>query len=37
VGGVCFLLAAVLTQRIQELTVRDESFAPVAAAQPDAA
>lgn len=37
VGGACFLLAAILTQWIQETTVRDESLAPVAAVQPDAA
>ncbi len=28
VGGICFLAAAILTQRIQELTLRDDSFAP---------
>ncbi len=37
VGGICFIAAAVLTQRIQEMAVRDESLAPVAAAQPGAA
>ncbi|MBV8895786.1 MAG: MFS transporter [Acidobacteriaceae bacterium] len=31
VGGVCFLLAAILTQRVREVTVRDESLAPLAA------
>jgi maltose/moltooligosaccharide transporter len=34
VGGVCFIIAAILTQRIQELKVDDESLAPVAAVQP---
>jgi maltose/moltooligosaccharide transporter len=29
VGGVCFLLAAILMQRVQEVTVADESLAPV--------
>jgi maltose/moltooligosaccharide transporter len=37
IGGVCFIVAALLTQRIQEITVADESLAPVLAAQPDAA
>jgi maltose/moltooligosaccharide transporter len=37
VGGVCFLLAALLTQRIQEVTVRDESLAPIPIQQIDAA
>jgi maltose/moltooligosaccharide transporter len=36
VGGICFIAAAILTQRIQEMVIRDESFAPVAAAQADA-
>ncbi|HSU57731.1 MAG TPA: MFS transporter [Bryobacteraceae bacterium] len=36
VGGVCFIVAAILTQRIQEFAVRDESLAPVAA-QPEEA
>jgi maltose/moltooligosaccharide transporter len=37
VGGLCFLLAAVLTQRVREVTVDDESLAPFTVAQPDAA
>lgn len=38
VGGVCFLAAAILTQRIREITASDESFAPVAVgSQPDTA
>jgi maltose/moltooligosaccharide transporter len=37
VGGVCFLLAAILTQRIQEVTVHDESLAPMPIPQPNAA
>jgi maltose/moltooligosaccharide transporter len=28
-GGVCFILASLLTQRIQETTVEDESLAPI--------
>jgi len=28
-GGICFLLAAALTQRVREVTVRDESLAPL--------
>ena len=36
VGGICFIVAAILTQRIQELTVSDESLAPVATVRPDA-
>ncbi len=37
VGGICFLAAAILTQRIQELTLPDESVTPVVATQADAA
>jgi maltose/moltooligosaccharide transporter len=37
VGGVCFLLAAVLTQRIQEVTISDQSLAPLPLTQADAA
>ncbi len=37
IGGVCFIMAALLTQRIEEVTVADESLAPVLTAQPDAA
>lgn len=37
IGGICFIAAAILTQRVQETVVRDESLAPVAAAQPDIA
>lgn len=37
VGGICFIAAALLTQRIQELVVQDESFAPVTAAETGAA
>ncbi len=37
VGGICFLLAAVLMQRVREVTVKDESISPLAVAQPDAA
>ena len=29
VGGVCFLLAALLMQRVREVTIRDDSLAPV--------
>lgn len=35
VGGVCFILASLLTQRIQERTVRDDFLAPVGAIQPE--
>ena len=37
VGGICFLLAAVLMQRVREVIVKDESLAPVPAAQGQAA
>ena len=37
VGGVCFLLAALLMQRVQEVTVIDESLAPIPLSQPTAA
>ncbi|HEX3683593.1 MAG TPA: MFS transporter [Bryobacteraceae bacterium] len=37
VGGVCFLLAALLMQRVQEVTVVDESLAPIPLSQPTAA
>ena len=37
VGGICLFLAALLTLRIQETTVRDESLAPLSVPQPDAA
>ncbi len=37
VGGICFMLAAILTQRIQETVVRDESLAPLPAAHPQPA
>lgn len=37
IGGVCFIVAALLTQRIEEVTLADESLAPAMAAQPDAA
>ncbi len=33
VGGICFLLAAILTQRVHEATARDESLAPLAVAE----
>ena len=29
-GGVCFLIAAALMQRVREVTIKDESLAPVA-------
>jgi maltose/moltooligosaccharide transporter len=29
IGGVCFLMASLLTQRIKELRVEDESLAPI--------
>lgn len=37
VGGICFIAAALLAQRIQELVVHDEPFAPATVAQPGAA
>jgi maltose/moltooligosaccharide transporter len=37
VGGICFLLASVLTYRVREAHVRDESIAPLALADPGAA
>jgi len=37
IGGICFIAAALLTQRIQEITIADETLAPLIAAQPDAA
>jgi maltose/moltooligosaccharide transporter len=37
VGGICFLLAAILTQRIREVSVRDESLAPLAVVESGAA
>jgi maltose/moltooligosaccharide transporter len=37
IGGICFIAAALLTQRIQEVTIADETLAPLIAAQPDAA
>jgi maltose/moltooligosaccharide transporter len=38
IGGGCFVLAAILTQRIQETVVEDQALAPpLSAAQPDAA
>src|SRR6201996_6327802 len=37
VGGVCFLLAAILMQRVQEITVEDESLAPLPLSEPTAA
>jgi len=33
VGGICFLLAAILTQRVYEVSVRDDSLAPLAIAE----
>lgn len=37
IGGICFTLAAILTQRIQETVVKDEALAPVSSAQPNPA
>jgi maltose/moltooligosaccharide transporter len=37
VGGICFLLAAILTQRVREVSIADESLAPLAVAEPGAA
>jgi len=37
VGGICFLLAAILTQRVREVSVRDESLTPLAVPEPGAA
>lgn len=37
VGGVCFILAAILMQRVREVTVIDESLAPVPLTEPTAA
>jgi maltose/moltooligosaccharide transporter len=37
VGGICFILAAILMQRVREVTVKDESLAPLPLAQLDAA
>jgi maltose/moltooligosaccharide transporter len=36
-GGICFTFAAILTQRVEEVVVRDESLAPLPAAHPEAA
>jgi maltose/moltooligosaccharide transporter len=33
VGGICFLLAAILMQRVREVSVRDESRMPLAVAE----
>jgi maltose/moltooligosaccharide transporter len=33
VGGLCFILAAILMQRVQEVTVTDESLAPLPLAE----
>jgi maltose/moltooligosaccharide transporter len=32
VGGVCFIIAAILTQRIQESQIKDEAVEPIQAA-----
>jgi maltose/moltooligosaccharide transporter len=37
VGGVCFILAAILMQRVREVKVVDESLAPLPLAQADVA
>ena len=37
IGGICFTLAAILMQRVQEVVVRDESLAPVPAAHAEPA
>jgi maltose/moltooligosaccharide transporter len=37
VGGICFLLAALVTQRVREVSVRDESLAPLAVPEPGTA
>jgi maltose/moltooligosaccharide transporter len=37
IAGACFALAAVLTQRIQEETVEDETLAPASVSSADAA
>ncbi|MBV8552043.1 MAG: MFS transporter [Acidobacteriaceae bacterium] len=37
IGGICFTLAAILTQRVQEVVVEDESLAPLAAARAEPA
>jgi maltose/moltooligosaccharide transporter len=37
VGGVCFLLAAILMQRVREVSVRDDSLAPLAVPEAGAA
>jgi maltose/moltooligosaccharide transporter len=37
VGGICFLLAAVLTQRVREVSVRDETLAPLVVPEPGTA
>ena len=37
IGGVCFTVAAILMQRVQETVIKDDVLAPLSAAQPDAA
>jgi maltose/moltooligosaccharide transporter len=37
IGGICFLLAAILMQRVREVTIEDESLNPLAVAEPGAA
>lgn len=37
IGGICFILAAILTQRIQEVVIEDDVLAPLASAEPSAA
>ena len=36
IAGICFILAAILTQRIQEVVIAHESLAPFPIAQSDA-
>jgi maltose/moltooligosaccharide transporter len=37
VGGVCFILAAIIMQRVQEIKVIDESLAPLPLSEPTTA
>jgi hypothetical protein len=36
-GGVCFLIAAILMQRVKEIVIKDESIQPLPIAEPEAA
>jgi maltose/moltooligosaccharide transporter len=36
-GGVCFLIAAILMQRVKEVVIKDESIQPMPMAEPEIA